>query len=173
MEINLTMQDVVRRYTSETPHNNRIKCPLCSSRRQNMSFTSYGFYCWSCGRKGSVIQFAMDLFDIDFPTALRKLNDDFNLGLQIDRPPTKEERQRAERTRLLHESYRDCKELLGETLSEALNIAESNYDFYDNLLNTLKDSDNLDLLMDIGIKRYNNYLLIDDIKQIQYEVKRT
>lgn len=173
MDISLTMQEVIHRYTSETPHNNRIKCPLCSSRRQNMSFTSYGFYCWSCGRKGSVIQFTMDLFGIDFPTALRKLNDDFNLGLQLDRPPTREERQRAEISRLAYESYRDCKELLEETLSEALAIAEGNYDFYDNLYNVLKDSDNLDLLMDIGIKRYNNYLLIDEIRQTQYEVKRT
>ncbi|MBO7303185.1 MAG: hypothetical protein J6U68_03255, partial [Clostridia bacterium] len=84
-----------------------------------------------------------------------------------------EERQRAEISRLGYESYRDCKRLLEETLSEALDIAESNYDFYDNLYNVLKDSDNLDLLMDIGIKRYNNYLLIDEIRQTQYEVKRT
>jgi DNA primase len=152
-----------------------MKCPLCSSRRENMSFTDYGFYCWSCGRKGSVIQFVMDLFDEEYKQALYRLNNDFNLGLDLDRKPTAEERRRAELSQSFYETYRNCKQLLEDTLSDIYNSVENDYFFYDNLYNSLIDDidNNEEILFNIGIKRYNAKLLIDEIRQVQYEVRKT
>lgn len=40
-----------------------------------------GWYCFGCGRGGSVINFVMELFDLNFQQAVLRLNADFNLGL--------------------------------------------------------------------------------------------
>lgn len=43
-----------------------------------------GFFCFTCHKGGTVIDLAMQYHSCDFQTALRLLNDDFSLGLDID-----------------------------------------------------------------------------------------
>lgn len=42
-----------------------------------------GYYCFGCGAHGSVIDFVMQYFSISFLDAIKKLNEDFSLGLPI------------------------------------------------------------------------------------------
>ena len=44
---------------------------------------SRGFYCYGCHESGSVIDFVMKLFGLPFGDAIKKINDDFSLGLPI------------------------------------------------------------------------------------------
>ena len=45
-----------------------------------------GFCCFGCGAKGSVIDFTMQLFDINFRQAVLRLDMDFSLGLTGEKP---------------------------------------------------------------------------------------
>ena len=55
-----------------------------------------GYFCFGCGAHGSVIDFVAQLFGLDVMGAVRRLNQDFNLHLPLDRPPSPQERQRAD-----------------------------------------------------------------------------
>lgn len=50
-----------------------------------------GWHCFGCGANGDVISLVQKIFNIDFKTAIRKLNDDFSLGLPLDRKITQSE----------------------------------------------------------------------------------
>ncbi len=60
-----------------------ICCPFHNEKTP--SFKVYkgngGYHCFGCGEHGSVIDFVMRYFDLSFKEAIKKLNDDFNLGL--------------------------------------------------------------------------------------------
>lgn len=45
-----------------------------------------GFHCFGCGANGSVIDFVMRLFDLNFRQAVLRLNADFQLGLTDNKP---------------------------------------------------------------------------------------
>ena len=56
---------------------------------------SGGFHCFGCGAHGSVIDFVMRLFNLNFRQAVLRINADFHLGLTASKP------DRAERSRVL------------------------------------------------------------------------
>ena len=47
---------------------------------------SGGFHCFGCGAHGSVIDFVMRLFDLNFRQAVLRINADFRLGLTPGKP---------------------------------------------------------------------------------------
>lgn len=65
--------------------NGKMCCPFHSEKTP--SFKVYpndkGWYCFGCGQGGDVISFVQRLFNLDFPAACKKINDDFALGLNI------------------------------------------------------------------------------------------
>lgn len=95
----LTMPDLIAKYTPHTPRNDRIPCPLHGGESYNMHFVDYGYYCWVCGEKGGVIQFVQAMFNLSFQDAVIKLNDDFGLNLPINRRLTLREQRQAEQRR--------------------------------------------------------------------------
>ena len=56
-----------------------------------------GWACFGCHRGGTVLDFAMAWYDIDFQQALVRLDTEFGLGLPMRRKLTKEERLSAHR----------------------------------------------------------------------------
>ena len=54
-----------------------------------------GFHCFGCGAHGSVIDFVMRLFDLNFRQAVLRINADFHLGLTSGKP------DRMERSKVL------------------------------------------------------------------------
>ena len=44
-----------------------------------------GYHCFGCGAHGSIIDFVMQYFGLNFQDAISKLNDDFHLGLPISK----------------------------------------------------------------------------------------
>lgn len=110
----LTAEQVARRYGYEPNRAGFISCPFHSGDR-TASLKLYpgagGWHCFGCGKGGSIIDFAMELFGISFPQALLRLNDDFGLGLTSRRPTRAETalaaRERAEEAAGLREYRRE------------------------------------------------------------------
>lgn len=91
----LTMQDVAQHYGFTPNRAGFIKCPFHTGDRM-ASLKVYpggrGFHCFACNRGGSVVDFVAQLYGVDALGAVRRLNDDFHLGLPIDRQQTPQER---------------------------------------------------------------------------------
>lgn len=82
-------------------HPNRagfIPCPFHHERTASLKLYpgAKGFYCFGCHTGGSVIDLVAQLYGLDALGAVRRLNDDFHLGLPIDRQQTPAERREAE-----------------------------------------------------------------------------
>ena len=79
----VTMNDVVKKYTSIKPKKNRMPCVFHNGVDYNLGFDKNTFNCFVCGTKGDSIEFVKLLFNIDFRQTIQKLNYDFALNLPI------------------------------------------------------------------------------------------
>ena len=81
----VSMPEMMGRYGFELDRSGFCKCPLHGEKTG--SFKAYsgnrGFYCFGCGAHGSVIDFVMQYFGLNFQDAIAKINTDFSLGLPI------------------------------------------------------------------------------------------
>ena len=85
----LTAQRVAEFYGFQVGRSGFIKCPFHAN-DNTASLKLYdgegGFHCFACGAHGSVIDFVMRLFDLNFRQAVLRLNADFQLGLTDSKP---------------------------------------------------------------------------------------
>ena len=76
----------------------------------SMTFKDGRFRCWACGAHGSAIDYTMQLFGLDALGALKKLNEDFRLGLDLGARPDPDElreRKRTQEARKLFDEWRE------------------------------------------------------------------
>lgn len=89
----LTAREVFEQYGFRPNQAGFIQCPFHEGDHHG-SLKVYdgprGWHCFGCGAGGSVIDFAMRLFDLNFKDACLRLNEDFHLGLS-DQKPSKAE----------------------------------------------------------------------------------
>ena len=85
----VTMQDIFSRYGFQQNRGGFIPCPFHSEKTASLSPYANGtrWKCFGCGESGSVIDFVMMYFNLDFWEAVRKINADFGLGL-VSSPPS-------------------------------------------------------------------------------------
>lgn len=113
----LTMDQVARRYGFDPSRAGFIKCPFHAGDR-TASLKLYpgerGWHCFGCNRGGSVIDFVMELYGLDFRQAVVRLSFDFGLGLTDTRPSPAarskivgERRRERERLDELKAAYQD------------------------------------------------------------------
>lgn len=80
-------------------HPNRsgfICCPFHREKTASLKLFPNGtWHCFGCGKGGSSIDFAAALYGLTPLEAVRRLNQDFCLGLSLDRPQTAAERREA------------------------------------------------------------------------------
>lgn len=85
----LTARQVAEFYGFQVNRSGFIKCPLHQG-DHTASLKLYdgqgGFYCFGCGAHGTVIDFVMRLFNLNFRQAMLRLNADFHLGLTSSEP---------------------------------------------------------------------------------------
>lgn len=90
-------------------HPNRsgyICCPLHREKTPSLKLYDDGsWHCFGCGKGGGSIDLEMELYDLKPLDAVRRLNDDFRLGLPLDKPPDKAERAAAQHRRKLQGSF--------------------------------------------------------------------
>ena len=81
----VSMIEMLQHYGIETNRSNFCRCPF--HQEKSASFKAYpgtrGFYCYGCHANGSVIDFVMKFFGLSFGDAIKKINEDFSLGLPI------------------------------------------------------------------------------------------
>lgn len=83
----VTMPDAVRMYApNPAPRFNRIPCPIHGGRDYNLSFQRDRYKCYVCGSGGDPIDFVRALFGLNYAEAVKRINADFNLELDSERP---------------------------------------------------------------------------------------
>lgn len=85
----LTAQQVAEFYGFQVGRSGFMKCPFHQG-DHTASLKLYdgegGFHCFGCGAHGSVVDFVMRLFDLNFRQAVLRINSDFHLGLTTNKP---------------------------------------------------------------------------------------
>ena len=96
------VMEAARRYGFEPDRQGKICCPFHADEHPSLQLYkgSRGRWCYVCDRGGSVIDFVAGLFSISPREAALKLNEDFSLGLTLERPRGLE-RQAANHRRLV------------------------------------------------------------------------
>lgn len=81
----LSTKEVISFYGVDINSRGFAKCPF--HREKTASFKVYdgdrGYHCFGCGKTGDVIKFVQEYFSMSFMESIKKLNDDFLLGLPI------------------------------------------------------------------------------------------
>lgn len=85
-------------------------CPFHDEKTGSLKVYPHSFYCYGCGKGGDVITLVRSLFDLPFTDALRKVNEDFALGLPLDEKPTIKQRREMQNRRLELERARKRKQ---------------------------------------------------------------
>lgn len=95
----VTAAELVRSWGINVDRNGMCKCPLHGEKTASMKCYpgDRGFYCFGCHAGGSVINLAMLYYGLDLDGAIELLNSDFNLGLPVGRPATREQEEAARR----------------------------------------------------------------------------
>jgi len=106
----LTMAQVAKEYGYSANRAGFICCPFHSEKTASLKLYDRSFHCYGCGAGGSVIDFASRLFQLDALGAVKRLNEDFSLGLDLaGRPDPDElrERKRTQEARKLFDAWRE------------------------------------------------------------------
>ena len=80
----LSMKDIIDKYGFKIK-NKMICCPFHNDKTASMKIYDKTFYCFGCNKTGDLIQFVEYLFNLSFIDAMKKINIDFNLGLDLDK----------------------------------------------------------------------------------------
>lgn len=84
------MIEAARFYGLEVNQHGDALCPFHREKTASLHIYSgnRGWHCFGCGAGGDVIDFVQLSFGLSFQDALAKINDDFQLGLQVQRRST-------------------------------------------------------------------------------------
>jgi len=121
----ITMTDICNMYGYTPNHAGFIICPIHNEKTASLRVYSGqgGWHCFGCNTGGSVIDFVMHIFGINFRQAIERIDSDFNLHLTEHKASRAEikrhnaeraekERKRAEFERLYLEKLKQHREYI-------------------------------------------------------------
>ena len=115
------MIEMLQYYGIETNRSNFCRCPF--HQEKSASFKAYsgnrGFYCFGCGAHGSVIDFVMQYFGLNFQDAIAKINEDFSLGLPIGEKLDRRKQLEMQRQAFIRKREMNAKKAEQERLENA------------------------------------------------------
>ena len=79
-----------RSYGVEVHRGNMALCPFHRERHPSCKLYENHYYCYGCQAHGDVIKLVQELFGLKPIEAVKQLNSDFGLGLDVDKPPDME-----------------------------------------------------------------------------------
>lgn len=106
----LSMAEVVRFYGYEPNRAGYICCPFHNEKTASLKLYTRDFHCYGCHIGGDVIDFVGRLFNLDPMAAAKRLNEDFHLGIDLDKPEDAEQlrqRQKVQEARRRFNAWRD------------------------------------------------------------------
>ena len=84
-------------YGVEVHRGNMALCPFHRERHPSCKLYEDHYYCFGCQAHGDVIKLVQELFGLKPIEAVKQLNNDFGLGLDVDKPPDMEKVNRGRR----------------------------------------------------------------------------
>lgn len=112
----ITMYDVFSMYGFQSNRAGFITCPFHSEKTASLKVYANGtkFKCFGCGEWGSIIDFVMKIENLSFKGAIVKINNAFNLGLNLSGNLTYREKANAakqtKKIALLRDIQNGCRE---------------------------------------------------------------
>jgi DNA primase len=98
-------------------------CPLHSEKTASFKIHGDSFHCFGCDWHGDVIDLVRELFGLSFQSTIKKINDDFSVGLPTNRKLTLRERrdiQRRQRKIVAERKKREISDFLYELRYDSL-----------------------------------------------------
>ena len=153
---NITMVDIINKYGIN--HNRRkMSCPFHGhDKHPSAQIYDKYFHCFTCGKHLDVIGFVQELFGISFREAMQKINEDFDLGLNLKtkidyRKIKKIENERKANIRLYNKLEKDFLELCDLKFQYINKIREINrnvniYNWEDLIFEKSKLKDKIELI---------------------------
>lgn len=86
-----------RSYGVEVHQGNMALCPFHRERHLSCKLYEDHYYCFGCQAHGDVIKLVQELFSVSAIEAVKQINSDFALGLDVDKPPDMEKVNRRRR----------------------------------------------------------------------------
>ena len=121
----LAMRDVLESYGISVNRSGMCLCPFHSEKTPSCKVYPDSLHCFGCGEHHDIISFAKTYFNLNTQfDALKKLNDDFNLGLSLDKSqkPNKTEISEYVKRKTKKEQYADWEKSAWETLSDRFRL---------------------------------------------------
>ena len=82
----LSVTDCFEYYGLKPDHRGFVCCPFHSEKTASLRVWEDHWKCFGCGEYGDNISFVRKMFDLSFTNAIKKLNEDFGLGIDIGKP---------------------------------------------------------------------------------------
>lgn len=117
------MAEAVRFYGYDPNRSGYICCPFHGEKTASLKVYEKDFHCYGCGAHGSVIDFVALLLGIDPLAAVKRLNEDFNLGLDLDRAADGEQLRQRRKIQEARKRFDAWREQLLKQLNAAIRIA--------------------------------------------------
>lgn len=127
----LDIREVAQHYGVQVNHRGKALCPFHQDKHPSLSFKDKIFTCFSCGATGDAIRLAGHLTGIAKPIdVVRRLNEDFSLGLTLDGPPDtqkmKAEQKAREHVKLFESWIKDA----SNTMAAYCRMLRTNYEAF-------------------------------------------
>ena len=80
----VTARQVAEKYGLKVRQNGMACCPFHNDKHPSMKIDR-NYYCFACGAKGDAVNYVAVLFGLSQFEAVKKINEDFSLGIPIDK----------------------------------------------------------------------------------------
>ena len=107
VKLELNMLDVAKFYGACVSHGMCL-CPFHNEKTPSMKIYENNFHCFGCGEHGDMIDFTAKIFGISSVDAVKRLNYDFGLHIEMDKPLSAEqvtEYQQRQAERLAYDQW--------------------------------------------------------------------
>lgn len=117
----IDMQTVAEGYGLHINRGGMCLCPFHQEKTPSAKIYPDGFHCFGCGEHHDVIGFTQKLFRLDKPVdAVKKLNDDYGLCIDIDKSPTAKEVSEYQKRIAEKKAYEEWEKSAWQTLHDYL-----------------------------------------------------
>ena len=114
----VNVPQAAERYGLNVTHGNMCLCPFHDEKTPSLKLYEKNYHCFGCGAHGDVIALAANLFDIPMLEAAKRINADFSLGLDMEKPISSREITLIQRKRQEAEDFKKWESGAWLTLAE-------------------------------------------------------
>jgi hypothetical protein len=118
----LDMPTVARSYGLNINRSGMAICPFHDEKTPSAKIYPDSFHCFGCGEHGDVIRFTEKMFGLPPIDAVKKLNDDFGLNLDLGHAPVRAEKEELRKPPDERKSYGNWEKSAWKTLQDYLRL---------------------------------------------------